>query len=135
MSHETLYETLYIQTRGTLKKELQSCLRSKRVLRRSKHASLKTGSRKIVDAVPISARPPSIEERAILGHWDGDLITGTNNSYIVTLVERKTRYVMLAKIKDKTTKTVVDALIKQSKKLPTELYKSLTWDRGSELAS
>ncbi len=134
MSHESIYKTLYIQTRGALKKELLENLRSKRVMRRSKTASLKTGPGRIVDAVPISERPPSIEDRAIPGHWEGDLIAGTNNSYIATLVERKTRYVMLAKVKDKTTKTVIDALIKQSKKLPAELYKSLTWDRGSELA-
>lgn len=134
ISHETIYKTLYIQTRGTLKKELLWCLRTKRVMRRSKHASQKTGPGKIVDAVPISERPPSIEDRVIPGHWEGDLIAGTNNSYIATLVERKTRYVMLAKVNDKTTNTVIDALIKQSKKLPAELYKSLTWDRGSELA-
>ena len=134
MSHETIYKTLYIQTLGTLKKELLSCLRSKREMRRSKHGSLKTGLGKIVDAIPISERPSSVEDRAIPGHWEGDLIAGTNNSYIATPVERKTRYVMLAKVKDKTTKKVIDALIKQSKKLPAELYKSLTWDRGSELA-
>lgn len=134
MSHETIYKTLYIQTRGALKKELLSCLRSKRVMRRSKLSSQKTGPGKIVDAVSISERPPSAEDRAIPGHWEGDLIAGTNNSYIATLVERHTRYVMLAKVTDKTTKVVIDALIKQSKKLPAELYKSLTWDRGSELA-
>jgi len=134
MSHEAIYRTLYIQTRGALKKELLACLRSKRVIRRSKHSSQKAGQGKIVDAVTISERPPSVEDRAIPGHWEGDLIAGTNNSYIVTLVERHSRLVMLAKVNDKTTKTVIDALIKQAKKLPVELYKSLTWDRGSELA-
>jgi IS30 family transposase len=103
-------------------------------MRRSKHASLKTGPGKIADAVSISERPPSVEDRAIPGHWEGDLIAGTNNSYIATLVERKTRLVMLAKVNNKTIKVVIDALIKQAKKLPAELYKSLTWDRGSELA-
>jgi IS30 family transposase len=134
MSHETIYRTLYIQARGALKKELLACLRSKRVMRRSKNSSQKDGQGRIVDAVTISERPPSVEDRAIPGHWESDLIAGTNNSYIATLVERQTRLVMLAKVNDKKTKTVIDALIKQSNKIPTELYKSLTWDRGSELA-
>ena len=136
VSHETIYRTLFIQARGALKKELQQCLRSKRVMRRSKHASLKNkGLGKIVNAVSISKRPPSIEDRAIPGHWEGDLIQGTYNTFIVTLVERHSRYVMLAKVTNKNTATVIAALIKQSKKLPKELYKSLTWDRGSELSA
>ena len=136
VSHETIYRTLFIQTRGALKKELQQCLRSKRVMRRSKQSSLKDkGLGKIVDAIPISKRPASVEDRAIPGHWEGDLIQGTNNTFIATLVERHSRYVMLAKLKDKNTATVIAALIKQSKKLPKALYKSLTWDRGSELAA
>lgn len=134
MSHETIYKTLYIQARGVLKKELVSYLRTQRVTRRSRQSSLKTGPGKIVDAVSISERPTSVEDRAIPGHWEGDLIAGTNNSYIATLVERHTRFVMLAKVTDRSTKVVIDALIKQSKKIPAELYKSLTWDRGSELA-
>lgn len=135
VSHETIYKSLYIQARGVLKKELLACLRTQRVMRRSKHSSLKgRGMRTIVDAVPISERPASVEDRAVPGHWEGDLIAGTNNSYVVTLVERHTRYVMLAKIENKNTKTVIAALIKQSRKLPGELYKSLTWDRGSELS-
>jgi IS30 family transposase len=136
VSHETIYRTLFIQTRGALKKELQQCLRSKRVMRRSKHASLKNkGLGKIVNAIPISERPASAEDRAIPGHWEGDLIQGTNNTFIATLVERHSRYVMLARLKNKNTATVIAALIKQSKKLPKELYKSLTWDRGSELSA
>ncbi len=134
VSHETIYKTLYIQARGALKKELMQHLRSGRVMRRSKKSTLKTGPGKIVDAVSISERPPSVDDRAIPGHWEGDLIVGSNNSYIATLVERQTRLVMLAKVSNKTTNVVVNALIKQSKKLPKELYKSLTWDRGSELA-
>ena len=135
VSHETIYKSLFIQARGVLKKELLACLRSRRVMRRSRHSSLKRkGLGTIVDAVSISERPASAEDRAIPGHWEGDLIAGSNNSYIATLVERHSRYVMLARVKNRRTDTVIDALIKQSRKLPTELYKSLTWDRGSELA-
>ena len=135
VSHETIYKSLFIQARGVLKKELLACLRTQRIMRRSKHATLKgLGLGKIVDAVPISERPASVEDRAVPGHWEGDLIAGTNNSYIATLVERQTRYVMLAHVKNKNTATVVQALIKQSQKLPSELYKSLTWDRGSEMS-
>ena len=136
VSHETIYRSLYIQTRGVLKKELLKFLRTKRVMRRSKKSSLKRqGLGKITNAVSISERPASVEDRAVPGHWEGDLIEGSNNTYIATLVERHSRYVMLAKIERKDSQTVVSALIKQSKKLPTELYKSLTWDRGTELAS
>ena len=135
VSHETIYRTLYIQTRGALKRELLQCLRTKRVMRRSKHSSLKRpGLETIVNGVSISQRPASVKDRAIPGHWEGDLIQGTGNTFIATLVERNSRYVMLAKLENKNTKTVVSALIKQTKKLPAELYKSLTWDRGSELS-
>jgi len=136
VSHETIYQTLYIQTRGALKKELQKHLRTQRAMRRSKHSSLKgKGLGKIVDAVSISERPASVEDRAVPGHWEGDLIQGSGNSFIVTLVERHSRYVMLAKVPSNKTKPVIKALIKQAKKLPTELYKSLTWDRGCELSN
>jgi IS30 family transposase len=135
VSHETIYRSLFIQARGVLKKELQLYLRTQRAIRRSKHASLKQdGLGKIKNMVSISERPASVEDRAVPGHWEGDLIGGSKNSYIATLVERHTRYVMLAKVKNKDTESVVSALIKQSKKLPSELYKSLTWDRGKELA-
>ncbi len=136
VSHETIYKSLFIQARGVLKKELLACLRTQRLARRPKHASLKgKGLGKIADAVPISERPASVEDRAVPGHWEGDLIAGTNYSHIATLVERQTRYVMLAKIENKNTDTVIQALIKQSQKLPSELYKSLTWDRGSEMSN
>ncbi|MFT6711068.1 MAG: IS30 family transposase, partial [Arenicella sp.] len=106
-----------------------------RVMRRSRHATLKRkGLGGIVDAVSISERPASVEDRAVPGHWEGDLIAGPNNSYIATLVERHPRYVMLAKVESRHTNKVIEALIKQSRKLPSELYKSFTWDRGSELS-
>jgi IS30 family transposase len=104
-------------------------------MRRSRHTTLKRkGLGGIVDAVSISEHPASVEDRAVPGHWEGDLIAGPNNSYIATLVERHSRYVMLAKVESRHTDTVIQALIKQSRKLPSELYKSLTWDRGSELS-
>lgn len=135
VSHETIYRSLYIQARGVLKKELLEHLRAKRTIRRSKHASLKrNGLGQIKNAVSISERPASIEDRAVPGHWEGDLIGGSKNSYIATLVERHSRYVMLVKVANKDTESVVSALIKQSQKLPRELYKTLTWDRGKELA-
>jgi IS30 family transposase len=135
VSHETIYRSLFVQARGVLKKELLGHLRSKRTIRRSKRAD-PNGDRRgqIKDLVSISARPAAIEDRAVPGHWEGDLLSGSKNSYIATLVERHTRYVMLAKVANKDTQTVVSALIKQVKTLPNELYKSLTWDRGKELA-
>ena len=118
-----------------LKKELLQHLRTKRTNLRSKHIGHKgEGQGQIKDIISISERPASVEDRAVPGHWEGDLITGSKNSYIATLVERHTRYVMLAKVTGKDTLTVVSALIKQARKLPTELYKSLTWDRGKELS-
>ncbi len=135
VSHETIYRSLFVQARGVLKKELMQYLRSKRTIRRSRHASLKRdGLGQIKDAVSIRERPASVEDRAVPGHWEGDLIGGSKNSYIATLVERHSRYVMLAKVANKDTQSVVSALIKQAHKLPRELYKSLTWDRGKELA-
>ena len=135
VSHETIYRSLFVQARGVLKKELQLYLRTHRAIRRSQYASLKRGGAdSIKNMVSISERPASVEDRAVPGHWEGDLIGGSKNSYIATLVERHSRYVMLAKGKNKDTESVVTALIKQSKKLPDELYKSLTWDRGKELA-
>jgi len=135
VSHETIYQSLFIQARGALKKELTAHLRSQRTIRRSKHSKSKgVGQGEIKDIVSIRERPASVEDRAVPGHWEGDLIAGSKNTHIATLVERKTRYVMLAKVNSRDTETVINALIKQSKKLPKELYKSLTWDRGKELA-
>ena len=135
VSHETIYRSLYIQARGALKKELQQHLRTRRAMRRSRHKHPgDTGQGQITNTVSISERPASVEDRAVPGHWEGDLIIGTNNSQIATLVERHTRYTMLAKVSGKDTETVVNALIKQAHKLPRELYQSLTWDRGKEMA-
>lgn len=135
VSHETIYKTLFIQARGALKKELTEHLRRTRVMRRSRHHTQKTDNHgQISDAVSISERPAAVEDRAVPGHWEGDLLFGSANSQIATLVERHTRYVMLVRIARKDTQTVVDALIKHARKLPQELYKSLTWDRGKELA-
>jgi IS30 family transposase len=135
VSHEIIYRSLYVQARGALKKELIKHLRSKRTMRHSRHGNRSgEGQGQIKDMVRISERPASVEDRAVPGHWEGDLIVGSNESYIATLVERHTRYVMLAKVNGKDTNTVITALIKQAKKLPRELYKSLTWDRGKELS-
>jgi len=135
VSHETIYLTLFIQARGALKKELIQYLRKPRAMRRSRHHTQKTKDHgRISNTVSIRERPPEVEDRAVPGHWEGDLICGSNNSQIATLVERHTRYVMLARVPSKDTKTVINALIKQAHKLPRELYKSLTWDRGKEMA-
>jgi len=135
VSHETIYKTLYIQARGALKKELIHHLRRSRAMRRSQQHTQKRGKHgQITDAVSISERPAEAEDRAVPGHWEGDLICGSNNSQIATLVERQTRLLMLVRVPSKDTKTVINALIKQSHKLPRELYKSLTWDRGKEMA-
>ena len=135
VSHETIYKTLFIQARGALKKELIQYLRKPRAMRRSRHHTQKTKDHgRISNTVSIRERPAEVEDRAVPGHWEGDLIIGSNNSQIATLVERHTRYVMLARVPSKDTKTVIDALIKQAHKLPRELYKSLTWDRGKEMA-
>lgn len=135
VSHETIYRSLFIQARGALKKELLQHLRKTRAMRRSRHHTQKKENHgRITDTVSISERPASVEDRAVPGHWEGDLISGTHNTHIATLVERHTRYVMLAKISGKDSETVINALIKQAHKLPRELYRSLTWDRGKEMA-
>lgn len=134
VSHETIYRSLFIQARGALKKELLQHLRRTRGMRRSRHHTQKTDDHgRITETVSISKRPASAEDRAVPGHWEGDLFFGSNNSQIATLVERNTRYLMLVKVKSKDTETVINALIKNAYKLPQELYKSLTWDRGKEM--
>ncbi len=135
VSAETIYRSLFIQARGALKRELLQHLRRRRATRRSRHHTQKTDNHgRITDTVSISERPAEVEDRAVPGHWEGDLISGKNNTHIATLVERHTRLVMLAKVDNKKTETVINALIKQAHKLPGELYKSLTWDRGKEMA-
>ncbi|MGF6931105.1 IS30 family transposase [Paraburkholderia sp. UCT70] len=136
MSHETIYRSLFIQARDALKKELLEHLRRTRAMRRSRHHTQKTDDHgRIREAVSIRERPATVEDRAVPGHWEGDLLCGSGGSQIATLVERQTRYVMLVKIASKDSETVVNALIRHAGKLPKELYKSLTWDRGSEMAN
>jgi len=136
ISHETIYRSLFIQARGVLKKELISHLRTRRVMRRAKKGSTRgQGRGLIVDAVSIRERPAEVEDRAVPGHWEGDLIAGSNNTHIATLVERQSRFTMLVKVKGKDTQSVVKALTKQVQRLPAELRKSLTWDRGFEMAA
>jgi IS30 family transposase len=135
VSHETIYRTLFIQARGALKKELLQHLRRSRGMRRSRHHTQKTADHgRITGTVSIRERPAEADDRAVPGHWEGDLFFGSHNSQIATLVERQTRYVILAKVASKDTETVVNALIRQAHKLPRELYRSLTWDRGKEMA-
>ncbi len=136
ISHETIYRSLFVQARGVLKKELVGHLRTRRMMRRSKKASTRGQPRgQIVDAVSIRDRPAEIEDRAVPGHWEGDLLAGSNNTHIATLVERKSRFTMLVKVDGKDTESVVRALKKQVRRLPAELRKSLTWDRGMEMAA
>ena len=136
VSHETIYRSLFIQARGVLKKELMDHLRSKRRMRRSRHASEHGQSRgKIVDALSIRERPAEAEDRAIPGHWEGDLLSGGKNSYVATLVERHSRFLMLVKVPSKETEAVVAALSEHIRKLPATLRLSLTWDRGLEMAN
>ena len=135
VSTETIYRSLFIQARGVLRKELTAHLRSRRTMRRSKHATTKgQGRGGIVDAVSIRERPAEVEDRAVPGHWEGDLIAGSANTHIATLVERRTRYLLLVRVTGKDTATVVDAIAAQVRTLPAQLRASLTWDRGKELS-
>ena len=135
MSQETIYRNLFIEPCGGLDKGLTRHLPSRRTIRRSVQASRKgRGGGQIRDLISISKRPATVEDRAVPGHWEGDLLAGSKNSYIATLVERYSRYVMLLKVSGKDTETVVSTLIAHARQLPGELYKSLTWDRGREMA-
>jgi IS30 family transposase len=135
VSHETIYRSLFIQARGVLKKELMAHLRTKRRMRRSQHSRIYKDSRgRIADAVSIRERPAEAEDRAVPGHWEGDLLSGGKNSYIATLVERHSRFLMLIKVPGKETAVVVAALSKHVRKPPATLRRSLTWDRGLEMA-
>jgi IS30 family transposase len=134
VSHETIYRSLFIQARGVLKKELVQHLRSKRLIHRSRHSRADGQSRgQIVDAISIRQRPAEIEDRAMPGHWEGDLLAGTKSSHIATLVERHSRFTMLVKVPSDDTATVVAALSRHVRKLPASLRRSLTWDRGLEM--
>jgi IS30 family transposase len=136
VSHETIYRSLFVQARGALKQELIGHLRSKRRIRRSRHATDRgLGRGEIADAISIRQRPAEAEDRAVPGHWEGDLVEGSRGTYIATLVERRSRFVILVKLSEKKTEAVVDALIKAVRRLPTALRKSLTGDRGMELAN
>jgi IS30 family transposase len=131
VSAETIYRSLFVQTKGILKKELMAHLRRTKVMR---HAKKHVGRNGIPNAVPIRERPAEVEDRAVPGHWEGDLIEGSNSSHILTLVERQTRYVMLARLPNKQTETVIAVLKDKIGKLPVELRRTLTWDRGTEMA-
>jgi IS30 family transposase len=136
VSPETIYRTLFVQSRGVLKRELRVHLRRRKTFRRSKQATT-AGQRRgqIIDAISIRERPPEVEDRAVPGHWEGDLLTGARNSHIATLVERQSRYVILVRLTGKDTRTVVRALTRRVRRLPQGLMASLTWDRGPELAA
>lgn len=134
VSAETIYRSLFVQARGALKKELVSHLRLAGRIRRPSRDRSEGLRGKIVGAVSIRERPAEVEDRAVPGHWEGDLLAGSNNSYIATLVERRTRFVMLVKLAGKDTTSVIAALTQQVRKLPAELRRSLTWDRGHEMA-
>jgi IS30 family transposase len=134
VSHETIYLSLFVQSRGVLKKALVAHLRQRRTYRRPKRAAPHPGGQ-IVDAVSIRERPAAVEDRAIPGHWEGDLLSGAANSYLATLVERSSRYVLLIRLRGKDTRHVVQALTQRVRRLPEGLMASLTWDRGYELAA
>jgi IS30 family transposase len=134
VSHETIYRSLFIQARNALRKELVGHLRRGGFMRRPRTQAVRSQPA-IVDAISIHERPAEIEDRAVPGHWEGDLLMGGTGSQIATLVERHSRYVMLVKVNNKDTATVTKALTKKIRDLPAELRRSLTWDRGSEMAA
>jgi IS30 family transposase len=133
ISHEAIYRSLFVQTRGVLKKELTAHLRTRRQIRLPNNHNAKSGQGRILDMVSIRERPAEAEDRAVPGHWEGDLVTGANDTHIATLVERSTRFLMLVKLPKKDSATVATALAKHVRKLPEELRRSLTWDQGTEM--
>jgi len=136
VSHETIYRTLFVQARGALKRELLAHLRSRRMMRRSRRASTRGQPRgQIKEAVSIRERPPEAEDRAVPGHWEGDLLAGSRNTHVATLVERSSRFVMLVRVDGKDTESVVRALGEQIRCLPKTMIDTLTWDRGPEMAA
>ena len=134
VSAETIYQTLYVQARGVLRRELVTHLRRGRGLRHPRGRPRPGGRARIVDAISISERPAASADRAIPGHWEGDLLAGRGQSYIATLVERSSRFVVLVRVGGKDSATVVQALIRRVRRLPAGVMASLTWDRGTELA-
>ena len=135
VSAETIYQSLYVQARGVLQRELTAHLRRGRAVRRSRGRAPTARTGAIVDGVSIAARPPEVADRAVPGHWEGDLLAGAGNSHLATLVERASRFVVLVRVgSGKDSPRVVDALIAAAHRLPAGLLASLTWDRGSELA-
>lgn len=134
VSHETIYVSLYVQARGVLRKELAQQLKSQRTMRHARGARAKTGQGQIPDAIPISQRPPEAADRAVPGHWEGDLIEGSSNTAVATLVERRSRFVMLVKVPSKRSSDVVPAVARKIRGLPTELKATVTWDRGKEMS-
>ena len=133
ISHEAIYRSLFVQTRGVLKKELTAHLRTRRRMRLPKRHNVQSGQGQILDMVSIRERPAEAEDRAVPGHWEGDLLTGANDTHIATLIERHSRFTMLVKLPRKDTTTVVAALAKHVRKLPEQLRRSLTWDQGKEM--
>ena len=135
VSHETIYLSLFIQGKGALRRELAQCLRTGRAYRRPKTKRAPSGKGQIVDPVMISERPAEVEDRAVPGHWEGDLLMGKRQTAIGTLVERHTRYVMLFALPDgNTAQAVRTALAETVQRLPEHLWRSLTWDQGKEMA-
>ena len=133
VSHETIYQTLFVQARGVFRKELTQHLRRSGYIRRARKLQGQKGG--IVDAISIKERPAEVEDRAVPGHWEGDLISGGRNTYIATLVERRSRFVILVKIDTKDSVAFAAALARKIRHLPSELKRSLTWDRGTEMAA
>jgi len=136
VSHETIYRTLFVQARGALKRELLAHLRSGRMMRKGRHTSTAGQQRgQIKQAVSIRERPPEAENRAVPGHWEGDLLSGSHNTHVAALVERSSRFVMLVRVGGKDTESVVAALSEQIRRLPKAMMSTLTWDRGTEMAA